>query len=230
MKLAVLFSGGKDSCYALYETSKNNEICCLISIKSKNKDSYMFHTPNIELTKLQSEALKIPLLDCMTEGNKEEELEDLKKAVERAKKKYKIDAVVTGAVASVYQKSRIQKICDELKIKCINPLWQRNQTELLTEMIDNNFKFIITKIAAEGLDSSWLGKIIEKKDIEKIIMLNKKFGLNPVFEGGEAETLVIDAPNFKKKLKIGKAETIMENENTGAYVIKNVELESKSMN
>ena len=140
MKLAVLFSGGKDSTYALYLAKRfNHEISCLITLDSKNKDSYMFHTP---INKVDSIAKKInlPLIKISTAGEKEKELIDLKKAIELAIKKYEIEGVVTGAVASTYQTSRIQKICNELDVYCFNPLWQKDQVELLNELISVNLK------------------------------------------------------------------------------------------
>ena len=91
MKLGILFSGGKDSCYAAWrEKQKGHELACLISIISKNPDSYMFHTPNIELVDMQSKAMGIPLIEQVSEGKKELELKDLEKAVLKAKEKYHI--------------------------------------------------------------------------------------------------------------------------------------------
>src|SRR3989344_5931463 len=198
MKLASLFSGGKDSTYALYLAKKfNHKISCLITLDSKNPDSYMFHTPVYQVDSI-AEKLHLPLIKDSTAGEKEKELIDLKKAMELAIKRYKIQGVVTGAVASTYQASRIQKICNELDIYCFNPLWQKNQVELLNELIKNNFKFKIVKVAADGLDNSWLGKIIDKNNLSVLIGLSKKFGFNPAFEGGEAETEIVDCPLFRK--------------------------------
>lgn len=224
MKLAILFSGGKDSTYALYKVMEQNEISCLISIISKNPNSYMFHTPNINLTELQAKSINIPLLQKTTKGEKEKELEDLKQIISQAKEKYNIQGIVTGALASSYQKKRIEKICKELNLRCINPLWHYNQEKLMREMINNNFKFIITSIAADGLDESWLGKTITNKDIDYLVELNKKNGINIAFEGGEAETLMVSGPIFKKELKILKAEKIMENNYTGIYNINKAKL------
>ena len=150
MKLAVLFSGGKDSTLALYKSMQEHEIACLVSIISKNPESYMFHTPNIHIVKMQAEAIGLPLVLKNTKGEKEKELEDLKKAMEEAKKKYKIEGIVTGALKSVYQSSRIQKLCDELGLQCINPLWQRDEIGLLNELLQNNFKVIISGIFAKN--------------------------------------------------------------------------------
>lgn len=225
MKLAVLFSGGKDSTYALFKSMKQHDITCLISIISKNKNSYMFHTPNINLTKLQATSLNLPLIQKTTLGKKEEELKDLKLAIKEAKEKYNIQGIVTGALASSYQKQRIQKICDELNLHCLNPLWQHNQEKLMREIINNNFKFIITSIAADGLNKDWLGKEITDKDVDLLVKINEKNEINIAFEGGEAESLMIDGPIFQKKLKIIEAEKIMENNYTGIYKINKVELE-----
>ena len=202
MKLGILFSGGKDSTYAAFIAKKyKNEISCLISIESKNPDSYMFHTPKIELTKIQSKLMNIPIISKTTQGKKEAELDDLKDAIKTAIKQHKIEGIVTGAVESIYQASRVQKICDELKIECFNPLWQRNQVDLLNELIKNKFEIIITKTAALGLDETWIGRKIDKKLIKELIELEKKYKINPAGEGGEYETLVTNCPLFKSRMK-----------------------------
>ena len=225
MKLGVLFSGGKDSTYALYKAMAKDRVVCLISIISKNPDSYMFHTPNIELVELQAKALGLPLIKQLTIGEKEEELKDLKKAMAEAKERFGIEGVVSGAFASAYQKDRIQKICDELKLRCINPLWGKEPEALLRGMLKDGFKFILSSIAALGFNEPWLGRIITEKDIDKLVELNKKVGIHIAFEGGEAESLMTDGPIFKRKVKIIKAEKKMENENTGVYKILKAELD-----
>ena len=203
MKLASLFSGGKDSTYATYLAKKEGyEISCLISIISKNQDSYMFHTPKIELSKEQAKLMNIPIIQKTTNGEKELELEDLEKAIKQAIKKYKIQGVITGAIESIYQASRIQKICDKLNIECFNPLWQKDQIELLEELIKNKFEVIITKVAAEGLTEAYIGKKLDKNLIKELSSLKGKYEINPAGEGGEFETLVINCPLFKSKLII----------------------------
>ncbi|MBS3156962.1 diphthine--ammonia ligase [Candidatus Woesearchaeota archaeon] len=194
MKLGVLFSGGKDSSYALYKA--RNEVKVLITLDSKNKDSFMFHTPIDKVQEL-SKKINLPLIKVKTEGRKEEELEDLKKAIKKAINEYQIEGVVTGAVASTYQASRIQKICDELEIYCFNPLWLKNQEELLREIVELKFKIKIVKVAADGLDESWIGKVIDKKNLEKLIVLSKKYRFSISGEGGEIETEILDGPIFR---------------------------------
>lgn len=223
MKLGVLFSGGKDSCYALYKASGEHEIACLLSIHSENPDSYMFHTPNTHLTELQAKSLNIPLLTRTTKGEKEKELEELKELIKEAKEKYKIQGIATGAIQSVYQSSRIQKICDELDIKCINPLWQRDQIELLNEILREGFEVIITRVSAYPLGKDMLGKRISKELVEKLESYQKKYKINPAGEGGEIETLVIDMPLFKKKIEIKKARKEYANYD-GFFIIEEAEL------
>lgn len=211
MKLGVLFSGGKDSTYAAHMAKKEgHELTCLISIFSKNKESYMFHTPNIELVEIQSKKMDIPLIVKKTKGVKETELIDLEKAIKLAKDKYKIQGIVTGAIESAYQASRIQEICFKLNLKCFNPLWKKNQLDYLKEIIKNKFKVIIIGVYAYPLDESWLGREINKDFIEEVQELNEKYKINSSGEGGEFETLVLDCPLFKNSLKIKNKKPIGE--------------------
>jgi len=215
VKLGVLFSGGKDSALAAYIMKKQNyALRCLITMKSINPDSYMFHTPAIEVTKLQAKAMGLPLIMVKTKGEKEEELEDLKKAIKRAKEKYGIEGIVTGALFSTYQKDRIEKICDKLGLKIFAPLWHKPQDQEMMELLDQDFKFIFSSIAAEGLDESWLGRPLTYEDLEKLKILNEKIGLNVAGEGGEYESLVLDCPLFEKQVEI-IAVNDMESPTTG---------------
>ena len=204
MRLGVLFSGGKDSCMALHLASKKCEIACLITIISENDASFMFHTPNIGLAKQQAEAIGLPILIRKTKGEKEKELADLEAAIKAAKEKYKINGIVTGALASVYQSSRIEKICKKLKLECINPLWHKDQFWLLNEVVKSKFDVIVVGIFAEGLEN-FLGRKIDKSFIKDIKPICDKYKINPAGEGGEIETFVLRAPFFRKALKIEKS-------------------------
>ena len=179
-----------------------HELSCFITVHSENPDSYMFHTPNIKLTEKQADVMNIPIITKMTKGVKETELKDLELAIIETKDKYKIEAIVTGALHSDYQASRIQKICDKLGLECINPLWHKNEFEYLNEIIKNNFKVIVTGVAAHGLDDSWLGREVDEKFIEDVRHLHEKYKIHPAGEGGEFETFVLDCPLFKKPLKV----------------------------
>ncbi len=224
MKLGVLFSGGKDSTYATeLANSGKNKVVCLMSIKSENKDSYMFHTPNIDLTELQAKSLGIPLLTRKTKGEKEAELGDLKKLIQKTKNEYKIEGVVTGAVESVYQASRIQKICSDLNLWCFNPLWQLNQEALLNQLLKRGYDVIISGIAAYPLDERWLGRKLNKDMVKELVELKDKFGINPAGEGGEFESLVLNGPNFKKKIEI-KSHRLEYSNHNGIFVVEDAKL------
>jgi asparagine synthase (glutamine-hydrolysing) len=154
-------------------------------------------------------------------------LEDLERTIKKAKEQFGFEGIITGALFSEYQSSRIQKIGDKLGLKVISPLWHKDQEEYMQELLDNKFEFIFTRIAADGLDENWLGKVITKEDLDKLKSLNKRIGLHPAGEGGEFESLVVNCPLFSKKLKIVKAEKVMENSYTGKLLIKEAKLVSK---
>jgi len=203
MKVAILFSGGKDSVYAAWLVKKEgNELACAIVIKSENPDSYMFHTPSIEKAEKQVEVMKIPLLVHKTKGNKEEELEDLTEAIKIAKERYGVEGIVTGALHSEYQASRIGKICDDLGLESINPLWHREEIGYLNELIDNDFDIVITAVAAYPLDKSWLGRKIDEKFVSEVSELKEKYKIHPAGEGGEFETFVLNCPLFSRGLNV----------------------------
>ena len=220
MKCAVLFSSGKDSCYSAYLAKQAGyELSCLISVFSENKESYMFHTPSISQTKKQAESMGIPLITQKTKGKKEEELKDLEKAINKAKKKFNIDTLVTGALHSVYQASRIQKICDKLNLKCFNPLWQKDEVKYLNELIKSKFKVIITGVFAYPLDKSWLGREINEQFIEEVKELKERLKIHAAGEGGEFETFVLDCPLFKQPLTV-KSKKISGEKNSWKMEIK----------
>ena len=226
MKVGVLFSGGKDSTLALHKAADKDEIVCLITVVSENKESFMFHTPNIDSTSLQAEAMGLPLIKKVTEGKPEEELKDLEEAIAQAVKEFKIEGVVTGAVESAYQSTRIQNICNRLNLSCINPLWKKNQKALLKELLAEGFKVIISGVFAYPLDKSWLGRELNNELIERLSLLEEKFGLSIAGEGGEIETTVLDAPLFRKKIEI--LDAIVESKgNSGVFIIKRAQLAPK---
>lgn len=226
MKSAVLFSGGKDSTMACYEALKNNDdVAFLLSIESENDESYMFHIPNIHITDLIADAIGIPIIKAKTKGIKEKELIDLKESLKNLKENG-VEAIYTGALFSVYQKSRIDKLCEDLGLKSIAPLWHIDEEEYMRRIVDLGFNIIITGVSAYGLDDSWLGRKIDNNAIDELIEIKKKYEINIAFEGGEAETLAIDGPIFKKKVKIEESEKIW-NKDSGIFNVKKASLVNK---
>ncbi|MBW2984779.1 diphthine--ammonia ligase [Candidatus Woesearchaeota archaeon] len=225
MKVGILTSGGKDSLYAAYLASKTHELTCLISMKSENPESYMFHVPNVDLVGLQAKAMELPLVFESTKGEKEKELEDLKRALLTAKEKYEIKGIVSGAIASVYQKSRIEKLCKKLDLASLTPLWGMDQEKYMEELLKNKFEFIIVGIAAHGLTTKeFLGKIIDEDLLRRLKEVKEKYNINLSGEGGEFESLVLNCSLFKKRLVIKKAVRDIEKETIGHYIIKKAEL------
>ena len=204
MKLASLFSGGKDSTYALWIAQQQGHIISsLLSMKSKSSHSWMFHSINIHLVDLLAECLEIPLISRETKGEKERELEDLHCLLEELS----VDGVVSGAIASEYQRSRIERLCQELDLQSITPLWGMNQEQVLHDQIAAGFDIRIVGVYAEGLDESWLGRTLTDNVITELQKLHERYGINVAGEGGEYETLVVDGPNFTSKLVLEKTKT-----------------------
>jgi len=228
-KLAIcaLYSGGKDSTYSYHwAVLKGFKVACLITIIPQSEESWLFHYPAIWVTKLQARSMRTPLITIASRTIGEDEVKDLKKALVAAKRSYNISGVVTGALLSDYQRTRINIVAEELGLKVYSPIWRINQEEYMKNLVAEGFSFIITRISVEGLSPTLLGKPITLKDVETIIELAHAYGFNPAFEGGEAETLVVDAPLFGEKIVLdGYIEKKGPNE--WMYVIRKAFLKKK---
>ena len=212
MKLAVLFSGGKDSTYSIYKAKQmGHDVKCLITIFPKSSNSHLLHFPAIELTKLQSKTLDIPQITSHADSDElTEEMNVLRILLEKAKQDFEIEALVHGGISSEFQKKCFEKICKENDLKVISPLWKINPKEYMDNLIDYNFKFVLTSVSSDGLNETWLGKINSTNDISKLKKLSHKYGFNLNFEGGEAETLVVDCPLYSHPIVITKSKTIWD--------------------
>ena len=228
MKLIALFSGGKDSTFAVYDSIKNgHEVKQLITLLPQNPESYMFHYPNAEYTKMQAEAMGIPILIKNTLGEKEKELEDMESAIQEAVSKTEgVEGVLVGALASQYQKSRVENIAKKHSLKLLAPQWNIDPEKYWEILHESGFKVMIIGVACEGLGKEWLGRIIDKQALEELKTLSKKYQFHLAFEGGEAETFVLDCPLFNKEIKIEKAETNWQ-EDSGFYLFKKAKLVDK---
>ena len=205
MRLGVLFSGGKDSTFACWKAMEKEEVVCLISVLPENPESYLFHTPNIDLTALQAEAAGLPLVTVESEGVEEDEVADLSRAISRAVERHGIEGVVTGAIHSVYQATRIQRVCHDLGLWCFNPLWQRDQEEYLEEVVSSGFRFLISGVSAAPFDEAWLGREMDRQAVDELKALARRYRMNPAGEGGEYETFVFDSPFFRKRIGVLRA-------------------------
>jgi len=203
MKVAVLFSGGKDSCLALwYAVHQGWDVVTLISVHPENRESWMFHYPVIGFTKLQAESMDLPLIVVETLGKKEKELEDLTACLIDMKELLGVEAVVSGAVASEYQRRRMDVICNNIGLRNFAPLWLKDPELLLRLQIELGFEIVITAVMAQGFSESWLGRRLDLSCLNDILHLNQKYGVHVSGEGGEYETFVTFSPLFKSKILI----------------------------
>jgi diphthine-ammonia ligase len=203
MRAAVLFSGGKDSVYATYIAQQQHfDVVGTITIVPSVSDSYMFHVPNARFASAISSAMGIPNLTVEVPSERDE-LQVLSQAI----KSMRVDAVITGAIASDYQMFRINFVCEELGVRVFSPLWHKDQEMLFREIVGAGFDVRMVGVAADGLDESWLGRKIDSKAIDDLVALQRKRRINVSGEGGEFETITLDGPNFLKTLEIASCST-----------------------
>ncbi|HXV87810.1 MAG TPA: diphthine--ammonia ligase [Nitrososphaeraceae archaeon] len=228
MRLASLYSGGKDSTYSIFEINKlRHDVICLISIIPEIRDSLLFHFPNIYLTRVLAQAIDLPIRDFKSKTSSlENEIAVLENALSSVKDEFGIEGIVHGGISSNFQKRNFEKICNDLELSVFSPLWNLNPSNYLRKMIDEKFKIIITSVSAMGLDREWLGIQLDHESVKRLESLSSKYRFNLNFEGGEAETLVLDCPIYKKKLEIrtGKVKWFGDN---GIFEITDYELIDK---
>jgi diphthine-ammonia ligase len=205
MKLAALCSGGKDSTFSIYKALQiGHTVECIVTIHPSTDDSMLFHYPNSRIVKSVADAMQIPFVgvDSRMGSSKEEDCQVLVQAIKKAKLAYDIEGIVHGTISSRFQNDIFRNACSQHGLANIAPLWNVRPYEYLRMLIDNEFRIKIVSVSAAGLDFSWLGKDLTRELIGKLAELSKRYGINIAFEGGEAETLTMDCPIFKKKLLI----------------------------
>ena len=207
MKLACLFSGGKDSTYAIHLAQNlGHDVVCLLSIFPKSEESHLLHHPNLRWTKLQSESMNIPQLTTSSNSDDTaDELIAMENLLQNAKDQFQIDGLVHGGIKSKFQKEKFETLCLKLNLVSIAPLWETEPKKYMNDLLDSNFNFMMISVSSDGLDEQWLGKLILKSDLEILSNLSNKFGFNLNFEGGESETFVLDCPLFSNPIKINKS-------------------------
>lgn len=225
MKIAVLFSGGKDSTRTVHWCLENGyDVKHLVSFVSERADSYMFHIPNIHLTDLSAEAIGIDLIKEKVSGIKEKEVEEMKATLA----KLDIEGIACGGIASNYQKTRIENVCNELGLKTIAPFWGVDPEKFLRDTVDLGFDVRIVGVSAAGLGKEWLGRQLTHETIDELVKIHNKYKISLVLEGGEGETLVIDGPIFKKRIEIVDKEIVWDSKTQSGYLnVKKVKLVSK---
>ncbi|WAR59859.1 hypothetical protein PtB15_11B500 [Puccinia triticina] len=229
MKVVGLLSGGKDSCYNLCHCVKNgHDIVALATLGPEagtdELDSYLYQTVGQDGIHLVAEALRLPLhrqtikgtaLELGSEygsrshkglmkGVEGDETEDMYNLLNRVKSIYpEITAVSVGAILSSYQRVRVEYVCQRLGLTVLAFLWQRDQAELLREMVGAPVESVLIKVAGAGLMPSHLGKSLA--EMEPILTsLNSKYGVHVCGEGGEYETYTLDCPLFYSRISLEK--------------------------
>lgn len=204
MNLAVLFSGGKDSTFAIYAAQKmGHKVSCLVTILTNSEESHLLHHPNVSQTTLQAKAMKIPQILIQSKSDDiTQELQSLREGLVQAKQIHHIEGVVHGGILSEFQKTRFEGVAKELDLQMVTPIWKKDQKQYMNELLDHNFEFIIIAVSTDGLDESWLGKKITKQDLNVLIEKSEKHKFNLSFEGGEAETFVINCPLFSGMIEV----------------------------
>ena len=212
MRLASLFSGGKDSTFAIYLAQKQgHETVCLLSVFPKSEESHLLHHPNIRWTKIQSQSMRIPQLTIHpSSDDPDKELTAIENLLHTAKDRFNIEGLVHGGIKSRFQKEKFEMLCSKFNLTPVAPLWDTEPLQYMNDLLDSNFDFIMTTVSSDGLDDSWFGKLISRSDIDVLKDLSEKHGFNLNFEGGEAETFVIDCPLFSNSVKIKKYQKIWD--------------------
>jgi ABC transporter with metal-binding/Fe-S-binding domain ATP-binding protein len=203
MKVAALLSGGKDSLYAIHVVRQWGWEVEYAVVVQPRRLSWMFHTDNIHLATIIADAMAIPSVACVTEADPEVEVNDLQEALTPLH----IDGVISGAVASEYQRTRIEHVCHTLDIKSFTPLWHKDPSQLLYDTIQEGFSIAVVAVAAEGLGETWLGRTLDMEALAELNRLHEQYRIHVGGEGGEYETLVLDCPLYQKSLQIIQAES-----------------------
>jgi diphthine-ammonia ligase len=205
-----LFSGGKDSTWALYRALERGLSVERLVTVHPDGDSYMYHVPATELATLAAESIGIELVEVRPEEfsgldaaqRGDDELEPLEWALGELQTDLDIAGLTVGAVASEYQHSRVSGMADRLDVDVFAPLWQEDPYDLAAAMLDAGFEIRIIAVAAAGLDESWLGRRLDADALAALETLEAEYGVHPLGEGGEFETLVTDGPHMDRPIEL----------------------------
>ena len=203
MRLASLYSGGKDSSFSLYVAEQSgHEVPYLVNIVPQDRASWIFHTPNLNVVPTLAEAMGKEVILGSSTGEEDSDMEGLRRALEGLD----IDGVVTGAVWSDYQWDRMNLVCGDLGLKVISPMWRKDQDMLMEQIIDSGIRAVIVGCYAEGFDESWLGRPINYDTLRDLKALRSKYGISIMGEGGEYESMTLYIPGFSHGFEIAEAE------------------------
>ncbi len=203
MRLASLYSGGKDSTFSLYLMEQSgHDIPYLVNVVPEDAASWIFHTPNLSVVPLMAESMGKELVTAKSSGTEEGDMEGLRNALDGLD----VEGVVSGAIWSDYQWDRMNIVCGDLGLKLMAPLWRKDQDMLMDQFIDSGIRSMIVGCYAEGLGEEWLGRIIDRQAVEELKAIRARTGISIMGEGGEYESLTIDSPMHSRPLEIISSE------------------------
>lgn len=199
MRIAVLSSGGKDSSAAWWwAMCRGWEIVSIVTVDIQDGDSHMFQVPSTQWVEQQAKLAQVEWVNVSASGTVEDEIN----ALELALSDLEIDAIVSGALRSDFQKQRLECMCQRLNIHSFTPLWHQTPIEHLRGMIDAGFEIMLTSVSCEGLNHDWLGHVLTSSSLEDLHALSVKHRFNVDGEGGEYETFVLGGPIWSRSLTV----------------------------
>lgn len=209
MRTAALFSGGKDSTFAVHAARQmGHTVECLVTVRPESEDSRLLHHPNVGFTGLQARSMGIPQLVASAAGGGDDpgrEVDAICGVLSQARDELGIRGVVHGGILSEFQRTLFGDACDRAGLEAVAPIWGVDQTAYMRCLLRERFAFIITSVTAGGLDGSWLGRQVTAGGLEELERLSARHSFNVSFEGGEAETFVVDCPLFSRPVSVKRA-------------------------
>lgn len=214
MDVAILYSGGKDSTFAIeHALEKRWNIKYLISVKPNRADCYLFHFATVELTKHMAEFLGIKhIYATCTDADPIKEADIIKKIVEQNP----VDSVILGGIG--LQETQINSIREALfplGIDVFASHTGHDHLSLMKEMINKGYDIRISEVAADGLGKNWLGQKLSNENLDEFAKASKKYGFHIGGEGGPYNTFVCDGPIFSKRLDVISFDKVMDGEFNG---------------
>lgn len=205
-KAIASWSGGKDSCLACYRAMQQGyDVKLLLNFISRESKRGCFHGIEGRLLKFQADLIGIPLEQKEVSPDMEKYEEEFKAAVTQLRGK-DIGAMVFGDIYLLEHESWIERVCGDLKINALEPLWNNSPENIIDEFLSAGFKAIIVSCKAEVMGKEFLGCYIDKGLVKEL----KKRDICPCGEKGEFHTLVVDGPIFSKPIKILEAEPVIK--------------------
>jgi diphthine-ammonia ligase len=192
------WSGGKECALATYRAiSQGHKVLCLLNFVSEDGERSRSHGTKVGVLALQAEAVGIPLIQVKTSWENYEQ--NFKKAVGELKNE-DVEGGVFGDIDLEEHREWVERVCGEVGIKAVLPLWGAKPEELIEEFLKLKFRAIVV---ATRLNGNLLGKVLDKTLVSQI----SRFGSHPCGESGEYHTFVTQGPIFGKALKVTKGES-----------------------